>query len=516
MTPARALFIAGALIACAAPALAADRSAGANVPKPSSSGAPWSDGQISAVHTNVDLALARAASLQRAHIGMYAIDAHDGRVIYERNQDEAFQPASTFKLVVGNAALDKLGPAFHFTTQAYVSDPVVDGALQGPLHLRGNGDVLLDDRVLASLPDALRTAGIASVRGVVPDPEPFPAYLPGWSWDDFPWYYAAPVTALGFNDNAIGVTIAPGATVGAPAVVSVTPWGSACVAPGPCASEQGFTIWNDATTSAAGGARTVDAELRRGEPLGNVHLIGAIPLGSTSENFSLAAPEPQRYAAAAAARALRAGGITVNAAPVAPAAVQASAPIAAIAAPQRVVWSHDSEPLSDLLFDLWLPSDNILAEELLRSVAATADKPYPGTAAGIAAEQGWLRGLGANLATITIEDGSGLSTYDRIAPRDLVTILKHEWDSPQRDVVLDDLPIAGSRGTLKSEYTDPAIVGRVFAKSGSVSHVRCLAGYIATRTHGTVIFALQIDDWVGEFAELQRARERVLAEIAAL
>ena len=107
------------MLACALPALAVDRSLGADVPKPAVTGAPWTEAEIGSLGANVDIALASGKALRGAHVGIYAIDARDGRVLYERNQDDAFQPASTFKLLVGSAALDKLGPDFRFRTRRH-------------------------------------------------------------------------------------------------------------------------------------------------------------------------------------------------------------------------------------------------------------------------------------------------------------------------------------------------------------------------------------------------------------
>jgi D-alanyl-D-alanine carboxypeptidase/D-alanyl-D-alanine-endopeptidase (penicillin-binding protein 4) len=212
-------------------------------------------------------------------------------------------------------------------------------------------------------------------------------------------------------------------------------------------------------------------------------------------------PYPPRYAAQAAARALRAANFPNLPPTGATAAPRAAAP----------VWTHDSEPLGDMLADLWLPSDNILAEELLRALGATPPALQGSTADGIAFEKTWLRTLGVDTAAIAISDGSGLSTYDRITPRDLVAVLRHDWDGPNRDLVLDDLPIAGARGTLSSAYVGSAAEKKIFAKTGSVSHVSTLAGYAANTKHGAVIFAFLVDDWVGESAALRGLRGRVLA-----
>ena len=497
------------MAACAVPALAVDRSLGADVPKPAATGTPWTGAEIGALGEAVDRELAGAKTLRGAHVGFYAIDARDGRVLYQRNQDDAFQPASTLKLVVGSAALDRLGPAFRFRTVAFPGAPVVAGEVKGFLMLRGSGDVLLDDRALAELPAALRAAGITAVHGVgFDEPSDLPPYLPGWSWDDLPWYYAAPVTRLGLNDNQVTLRVSPGASPGAPVAVAVEPWGSVCFPAAPsCTDDLGFRIVVAATTGATGSESTLDVTRPAAAGgIDTVRLVGTLAAGAKAERLSIAVPRPPAYAAAAAERALRAADVRVL-----PAGIAGAATIAPLADP-AAVWTHDSEPLRDMLADLWLPSDNVLAEELLRALGATAPALQGSSADGIAWEKGWLKSLGVDTDAIALEDGSGLSVYDRITPRDLVTVLKHDWDGPNRDLVLDDLPIAGVRGTLKSSFTGTPAERRVFAKTGSVSHVSALAGYVANSKHGAVIFAFQVDDWVGASADLRELRGRVLAQ----
>ncbi len=502
-----AALVAVVAIAAASPAFAVDRSLGAGVPKPNASGEPWTDAQIAALDANIDIAVAGSKTLAGAHVGAYAIDARDGRVLYERNQDDAFQPASTLKLVVGSAALDKLGPAFRFHTDATLENVVVNGTLRGRLTLHGTGDVLLDDAALATLPAALRAASIDEIaQDVVAADDPL-QYLPGWALDDVPWYYAAPITALGYADDRVTVTVTPGAKPGDPVSALVEPWGRAVRDASACAPrELSFCIIVSATTGAAASPSTLDA-IRPLDRPGEVYLTGALAAGAQPEKLSLAVPNPPRFAAAAARRAIVAGGVRIsNREPVAARATED-------ATPPRVVWSHDSEPLSDLLADVWLPSDNMLAEELLHAVGAEPPAPRGTSEAGIAWEKAWLGKLGIDTGSaLSLVDGSGLSAYDRITPRDLVLVLRHDWDGPYHDVVLDALPIAGVRGTLKSSYAGTPAEGHVFAKTGTVSHASTLAGYIATTKHGAVIFAFQVDDWVGDATDLRDARGRVLAQ----
>jgi len=183
----------------------------------------------------------------------------------------------------------------------------------------------------------------------------------------------------------------------------------------------------------------------------------------------------------------------------------------------QLVWTYNGEPLSDLLADCWIPSDNFIAEQLLLGLGArapavsTPDGPGSITDRAIAAEGGWLATLGIAADSYTIVDGSGLSSYDRLTPRELTTVLQADWQSPQRVVLIDDLALAGVRGTLQTKFAATPAAGRVFAKTGSMNHTRAIAGYLATQHHGAVTFALLIDDWMGSDPDLDQLRAAVFS-----
>jgi len=222
-----------------------------------------------------------------------------------------------------------------------------------------------------------------------------------------------------------------------------------------------------------------------------------------------AEPVPDQAFVAALDEALRASGVDVTRSmsdgPAAPGA--------------QLVWTYDGEPIGDLLADCWIPSDNFIAEQLLLAVGAqspavtTPDGPADLTGRAIAAEAAWLATLGVAGTSYTIVDGSGLSSYDRLTPRDLVTVLEADWQSPQRVVFIDDLALAGVRGTLQGAFPGTPAAGHVFAKTGSMNHTRALAGYLATQHHGAVSFAFLIDDWLGRDADLDLLRGAVLSRI---
>jgi len=171
-----------------------------------------------------------------------------------------------------------------------------------------------------------------------------------------------------------------------------------------------------------------------------------------------------------------------------------------------MLWSHESATLPHLLSDFWEPSDNLMGELFLLSLGV-AHRGSPDTlTAGILAEKRYLKSLGLDPSTVWIADGSGLSQYDRITPRDLLTILQNDWNSSNRTVVLDALPEAGVRGTLKTAYVGTAAERNVFAKTGSISHVRTISGFLRTHHHGTVTFSFMLDDWIEDANALAKLR----------
>jgi D-alanyl-D-alanine carboxypeptidase/D-alanyl-D-alanine-endopeptidase (penicillin-binding protein 4) len=502
----RAALTAAALaLALVAPAAAVDRSPIAGLVRPLVGGPEWNDADAAALRANLDAIVGAAPTVRDAHVGLLVETADDGRVLAERNADDAFQPASMLKLLVGSVALERLGSAYAFSTTLVWSPP--------RLVLRGGGDPLLGARDLEAAADAARRAGVAGRVDLVLDASRHAGErrLPGWSVDDELQYYAPVLNGLPFEENVLHVTVRPGPTAGAVPTVALPPPlqpvpGSGCL-PGPTALR--FTVRT--RTAAAGTPSTLDAERGR---CGDVVLTGTVPAGAPS-SLDVAVDEPERLARATLTDALRRRGIAVRPPPL------GRGPIPGVVTDRfaeppagAVVWRHLGEPLTDLVADLWLPSDNFVAEQLLRELDTVQNRRAGTTTGGLALEAAWLRELGVDAQTVTLADGSGLSQYDRIAPRALAAILRRDWLGPQHDVVLDALPVGGRRGSLRTVMRDTPADGRVYAKTGSMSHVRGLAGYVATREHGTVILVLAVDDWLGAPADLDALWTSVCSEIA--
>lgn len=433
--------------------------------------------------------------MRGAHVGLLAVDT-SGAIVYAHDPDDDFVPASTFKLIVGSAALSKLGPAFTFGTSADAVGPVNAGTLNGDLVLRGGGDAQLSVADLRNAAAAVRAAGIVHVTGdIVADASYFsaPRYPGGWMIDDLPYEYAAVPSALSLDRNIAHVRVRPGSAAGAQAQLSVEP------------AVNAFTVVNRTVTGARGSDDTTDLDRPWNLPT-EIDVTGSYPLGAPlSDDLEPAVPDPPAYAAAVFHDALVARGISIDG------AVRfASEPGGAH------LWQHRSEPLRTMLGDFWRPSVNLIGEQLLEALGLASSPParVDDRAAGIGVETAWLRSIGIDPRTVTIADGSGLSAYDRTTPRTLVTILSYGWHGRYRTTLLAALPVSGRSGTLANDFTAAPLAGAIVAKTGTTNHARLLAGYARRLDGGTTIFALMIENWMDDRpdaeARLNRVRETVL------
>jgi D-alanyl-D-alanine carboxypeptidase/D-alanyl-D-alanine-endopeptidase (penicillin-binding protein 4) len=466
------------------------------LPEPQPGGTAWTDAQIARLHENVDAAL-EAPALRGAYVGLLAIDTVRGTVLYARNADDEFTPGSNFKLLVGSAALQYLGAGFRFETTLSSDTPRNGGVVAGNLYLHGGGDAHLSAADLRAAALAALRTGIRSVDGaVIVDASHDDAQdvAPGWTVDDLPYEYAALVSALELEDGVVHVYVSPGAVVGAPVNLRVEPASGA------------FTVENRAVTGAPHSQDTTDIVRPLDSPQ-TIEIVGSYPAGAPeSDDLEPSVPDPQSYAGDVLLRALGDAGITV-AGGVRDGVTSRSA---------GVLWRHESAPMPQLLAEFWLPSDNLMGELFLKELGA-ARAGEPGSFAnGIAVEREYLQSIGVDPSTLSITDGSGHSAYDRITPRDLVTILQSDWNGAQRSIVVDALPEAGVRGTLKDAFLGTLLDGKVFAKTGTHRHARTLSGFLQTGDHGPVTFSLLVNDWLGDdrpdgSAELRKAQAALLS-----
>ena len=434
--------------------------------------------------------LLNAPQAAKGEWGLLIVDAQSGQILYQRNADSYFVPASNMKLFTTALALAKLGPSYRFrTTIEALANPSPNGKLAGSLFLVGRGDPDLSNRkypfdhkeefdgapekVLAELADAIVAKGVKEIDGnIVGDDSYFPRerYPNGWEIDDMVWEYGAAVSSIVVDDNTVNLTLTPGQKAGDPVTFVVEP------------ATPEFLVENSVVTSAAGVKS--DLTLKR-EPGSNVvQIIGTLPARSTPRKLTLAIQEPALHAAAMLKRLLEDRGvkITGNAAalhlPPGPPPNEA----------RVVLAEHTSIPLSDSVKLINKISQNLHTEMLLRTAARqngvweTPDDlaKFPGD---------FYASAGIVPGDIVQTDGSGLSRHDLVTPRALVSLLLFAQKQPWFAPYYDSLPIAGVDGSLEDRMKNTAAAGRVHAKTGSVEHVRTRTGFAELPSGRRLIFS---------------------------
>ncbi len=427
-----------------------------------------------------------------------------GRLVFKRNGDRLFVPASNVKLVVAAVASALLPPDYRYRTSVYAAGPVDRGTVRGDLVLYGRGDPTLSARYYPSelaafdeLADSLKARGITRVAGdLVGDASYFDSATthPSWQGYDLNWWYAAPVTALAFNDNSVDFLVEPG-QIGQPPDIRLRP-------------DLGVVRFaNRARTVPADSARTLDFFREPGTNV--VWAEGDLPADAPPDTEYFAIHDAPAYAATAFRRSLEALGIAVEGQ--VRTTFDSTAYAAARAAPPLA--EHASPPLPDILQPILETSQNWYAEMLLKTLGREL-RGQGSWAAGLDVERRFLTdSLGVDSTMFDLVDGSGLSAWNLVAPRAFVRLLSRMRDLPQAGAFLDAFPIAGETGTLKSRFTDDRLAGRVRAKTGSFNRVNSLTGYLELANGRTWTFSIQLNNHTGTTRE---ALARIDAIVEAL
>ena len=391
---------------------------------------------------------------QRAHVGAYVESLTRGDVLFELQADRLFTPASNTKLFTAAAALDRLGPDFHFETQ-------VRGLKRGrndwDLTLQGGGDPVLATADLASLAKATRDAGVVRVsRPLRCDDGYFDAqrYGFGWSFGDEPFYYGAQISALTVNRNVTRVTIRPAARAGLALLVEPEPFYRGA-------------IDVTATTAPAGSADTLSVTRRRAR--NEIVVAGEMPVGAAARTVSVTVEEPALLAGWIFQDELAKAGVRVAGTP-----ERRAAPPTAI-----VLARHTSPPLAEILPLFNKPSDNLIGEMLLKTIGRVR-RGVGSAAAGRAEVSAFLGEIGIDPGAYRLMDGSGLSRNNLVAPRAIAQLYRAMRQHRHADIFFDSLTVAGVDGTLRRRMLGTAAANNLRGKTGTLMGVCTLSGVMRT------------------------------------
>ncbi len=427
-----------------------------------------------------------------------------GRIVYERNGGRLFVPASNAKLVVSAVAAALLPPDYRYRTSVYAAGSIEDSTLRGDLVLYGRGDPTLSARYYPSklsafdeLADSLKARGIARVTGdLVGDASYFDSVTvqPSWQGYDLNWWYAAPVTALAFNDNSVDFLLSPG-PVGQPPQITLEP-------------DLGVVQFtNRARTVSPDSEKTIDFFRQPGTNV--VWAEGDLPADASPDTEFFAIHDAPAWAVTAFRRSLESRGIAVEGKN--RTTFDSSAFAAARAAPPLA--EHFSPPLPDILQPILESSQNWFAEMLLKTLGREFGGSGSWTAGLDVERQFLIDSLGVDSASFDLKDASGLSSSNLVAPRAFVQLLAKMREHARAGPFLDALPVSGQSGTLKGRLRGTRTAGRVHAKTGSINRVNSLTGYLELPSGRAWTFSIEINNHTATNREALARIDAIVSEL---
>ena len=481
--------------------------------------------EFSALQHDIDSMVVQP-EFRNAHWGILIVDPDRGDTLYSHNAGKLFMPASNMKIVTGSVALAQLGPDYRFNTAFVAAGPACGGVLHGDLLVNGRGDPSVSDamRVDAMIPmremaDSLAARGIKRVRGrVISGFDAFPGSELGygWSWDDLGDSYSAGVDELFFNEGYGRVVVRGGRRAASPVRITALP-----SVHYPRLRVAARTAWApDTLTLAPGGGGVIrSSRYRRStsdltilpDSLGRgLVLTGWIAPGAV-DTIDVVFPDQNAAYLGALRGAFAARGIRIENRT----RQLGKCTGATTARALDTLFVYQSAPLRDILHAMEKPSQNQIAEILLRTLGLErAGVGSPDSGSSVVERQ--LLAWGAEPDGFVIRDGSGLSRYDYLSPETIVRTL----GAIRRDTAFyafyDGLPIAGIDGTIEYRMRGTAAQGNVHAKTGFIANARSLSGYVTTADGRMLIFSALCNNWTVPVKDVERVQDAIAVRLAEL
>jgi D-alanyl-D-alanine carboxypeptidase/D-alanyl-D-alanine-endopeptidase (penicillin-binding protein 4) len=426
-------------------------------------------------------------------------EVETGALVAERGATSPIAPASNMKLFTTLAALDLLGPDFEYrTTLSYRGRIDAGGTLRGELKVTGRGDPTIGGRfhdgnsvaVFEQWAEELKRAGIRAVDGsIVFEHGYFDSEFvhPTWPVNQLMHWYEAPVGALTLQEGCVAVRVRPGKVGGRPAVSLEPP-------------SKYFQVVNTAVTRSRHGLLVT-----RRRDSNTIVVDGNVGRNTGQTEVFVTVVDPVRYFATVMAETLEKKGVRVAGAP------------QFVLEDGRNDWTRVAEyrtPLSVVMFVVNKKSQNHYAEQLLKTIGAEVNGS--GTwEAGARAVDEWLRAkVGTKPGQMSMVDGSGMSRYNRASAEAFVALLRYAWTKPYLRDFLSSMPYSGEDDSrLKHRLDKEPYARQVYAKTGYISGVVGLSGYVRGKSGKIYAFSFLFNDYRAGVWEMYRLQDEMLEEL---
>jgi D-alanyl-D-alanine carboxypeptidase/D-alanyl-D-alanine-endopeptidase (penicillin-binding protein 4) len=430
----------------------------------------------------------KSLDIPRYAVGVYVQEAGGGPVLAEANADSPLSPASTMKLLTSYAALELLGPAFKWKTQAFAHGRQAGDILYGDLIIKGSGDPKFVAESLWQFLRRIRGRGIREIQGnLVLDRSAFetaPHDAASFDGDPAKPYNAGP-DALLFNFKAMSFRFVPDTPAGMVHLAVDPPVAGYPVVP-PVLSDGECGNWRNRLLPVidAGGARFQGVyPAACGERVWHLHAYQM----TSDQYFSAAFRRIWTDLGGTFTGDVRSGTLPQDA---------------------RLVAQWDSAPVAEVIRDVNKFSNNVMARQLLLTIAHQVLQ-IPATAErGAAAISLWLANKGIAARDMRIENGSGLSRSERMSALTMGQLLVAAFRSPTMPEFIASMPLIGLDGTMRERLRAQTVAGNGHIKTGSLNDVRSVAGYVLAASGKRYVVVFMINH--ARAVEAQAAQDALL------
>lgn len=445
---------------------------------------------------------------QNAVVGIYAEDA-EGKALAQWNPDFPLLTASTLKTITTGAAMVLLGEDFRYQTKLAYSGIIADSTLTGNIYIIGGGDPTLGaelplatpvSEVFGSWTDALKRAGIKEIRGlVIPDDRYFKDEIlpPTWCWGDLGESYGSGTSGLCFYENAQIFYFFPSDSIGA----QVDFLGCYPDIPSMNYNYSIGTGEEDSDTE----VYYYTSDLSKA---GN--LVGTIAAGEEIKALSFSNKFPHLSCGRQFVSYLETHGISCSV------TVEDIDDVAEADTNELIIIDTTySAPLSEIVKETNVTSNNLFAETIFKTVAKEMTGVGSYDSARVVMNR-FLQEKNISLTGYTQCDGSGLSRENYLSPRFFSNFYRMMYKSNTFAKYLESFPVPGMPGSTLSSVLkgeDEVVKERIHAKSGSLSNVRCYAGYVDS-PEGPISFAILVNNYAAKTSQVQPKIEGFLKELS--
>jgi serine-type D-Ala-D-Ala carboxypeptidase/endopeptidase (penicillin-binding protein 4) len=435
--------------------------------------------------------------LRRYRWGIVVQILNSNTQLYNRDGDRLFIPASNVKLITTAVALRQLGATTRLRTSVY---QLPSTGTSANLLVVGRGDPSLMVSGLQSIGPQLQQRGLKQIGQISFDD----GYFRGeqingdWEWGDLSTDYAPAINGLMLNQNSNPLTISS-QQVGMPLKYT---WKDP--------SLNNWQVDNQSlTVLAADRESNVNAIAIFGKP--TIRLTGKLAVNAVPTQIDLPLVNPAESFISAFRQSLTRSGMTIGSTRLVLGQSTINLPeLAAI----------NSPTISELITETNQKSNNIYAEVLLRSIGRTHPENYTSTEdtsnLGITLVKQNLTAMGVDAQAYRLSDGSGLSRHNLVAPMAFVRVLSAMSTTPMGQIYRDSLPLSGVSGSLRNRMQGTVAQGIVRAKTGSLSGVTSLSGYINPPQYSPLVFSVILNQHDRPTSQMTKVIDEIMVVLARL